>query len=120
MPLPINSRLGPYEIKSVLGSGGMGDVYRARDSRLDRDVAVKVLQEESGSGAERRARFEREARAVAALNHPNIVGVYDFGIENGQQYIVSELVDGESLRSRLASGAFPVRKLIDIATQIAD
>jgi eukaryotic-like serine/threonine-protein kinase len=120
MPLPINSRLGPYEIKSVLGVGGMGEVYRARDSRLDRDVAIKVLQDEGESGPERRTRFEREARAVAALNHPNIVGVYDFGVENGQQYIVSELVDGESLRSRLAAGAFPVRKLIDIAAQIAD
>jgi eukaryotic-like serine/threonine-protein kinase len=80
MPLVANSKLGPYEIKSTLGVGGMGEVYRARDSRLNRDVAIKVLRED-GPSADLRSRFEREARAVAALNHPNIIAVYDFGVE---------------------------------------
>ena len=134
MPLAPNSKLGPYEIKSTLGVGGMGEVYRARDSRLNRDVAIKVLRQDSASGssgasADLRSRFEREARAVAALNHPNIIAVYDFGIEpcqtGAQQYIVSELLEGESLRSLLPGSPLkakplPVRRLIDIAAQIAD
>ena len=122
MPLSPNSKLGPYEIKSTLGVGGMGEVYRARDSRLNRDVAIKVLRQDStnGSSPDLRSRFEREARAVAALNHPNIIAVYDFGIESGQQYIVSELLDGESLRSLLKGKPIPVRRLIEIAAQIAD
>jgi eukaryotic-like serine/threonine-protein kinase len=119
MPLAANSKLGPYEIKSTLGVGGMGEVYRARDSRLNRDVAIKVLRE-NGSFPDLRSRFEREARAVAALNHPNIIAVYDFGIEAGRQYIVSELLEGESLRSLLHGKPVPVRKLIDIAAQVAD
>src|SRR5271170_6211016 len=119
MPLTANSRLGPYEIKSMLGVGGMGEVYRARDSRLNRDVAIKVLRDEGASSPERRSRFEREARAVAALNHPNIVAVYDFGVEGDKQFIVSELVEGESLRSLLGKPV-PVRKLVEIATQVAD
>ena len=101
MPLSPNSRLGPYEIKSALGVGGMGEVYRAHDSRLDRDVAIKILREDAAEDPERRARFEREAHAIAALNHPNVVAVYDFGVADGQQYIVSELVEGEPLRSLL-------------------
>jgi Tol biopolymer transport system component/tRNA A-37 threonylcarbamoyl transferase component Bud32 len=120
MPLAANARLGHYEIKSVLGVGGMGEVYRARDSRLNRDVAIKVLHEESAASADQRSRFEREARAVAALNHPNIVVVYDFGVEAGQQYIASELIEGESLRSLLNGKPVPARKLLDIATQVAD
>ena len=120
MPLAANARLGHYEIKSVLGVGGMGEVYRARDSRLNRDVAIKVLHEESAASADQRGRFEREARAVAALNHPNIVVVYDFGVEAGQQYIASELIEGESLRSLLNGKPVPARKLLDIATQVAD
>src|SRR5271170_2602693 len=119
MPLPANSKLGPYEIKSVLGGGGMGEVYRARDARLNRDVAIKVLREEDTT-AESRSRFEREAHAVAALNHANIVAVYDFGIEGGQQYIVSELVEGDSLRSLLTGKPVAIRKLLDIAVQLAD
>src|SRR5271170_4472940 len=119
MPLTPNSKLGPYEIKSTLGVGGMGEVYRARDSRLNRDVAIKVLRDD-GVSADLRSRFEREARAVAALNHPNIIAVHDFGIEDGQQYIVSELLEGESLRSLLHGKPLPVRKLIDIAAQVAD
>src|SRR5271163_3552365 len=120
MPLAANSRLGPYEIKSPLGAGGMGEVYRARDSRLNRDVAIKVLRSDSTATPEVKARFEREARAVAALNHPNIVAVYDFGIDGDSQYIVSELLEGESLRSLLHGKPVPIRKLIDIAAQVAD
>ena len=119
MPLPANSRLGPYEIKSTLGVGGMGEVYRARDSRLDREVAIKVLRGDGTAIADLRSRFEREARAVAALNHPNIVTVYDFGVEDGQHYIVRELIEGESLRR--CSKASPCRsKLIEIAAQVAE
>jgi Tol biopolymer transport system component len=98
----------------------MGEVYRARDTRLNRDVAIKVLREDDAASVESRSRFEREARAIAALNHPNIVAVYDFGIEAGQQYIVSELVEGESLRGLLTGKPVPIRKLLDIATQVAD
>ncbi len=120
MPLPANSRLGHYEIKSVLGSGGMGEVYRARDTRLNRDVAIKVLHEGAAASADQRSRFEREARALAALNHPNIVVVYDFEVESGQQCIVSELIDGEPLRSLLAGKPVGARKILDIAAQVAD
>src|SRR5580704_6427892 len=119
MPLAANSKLGPYEIRSTLGAGGMGEVYRAYDSRLRRDVAIKVLREADAS-ADLRSRFEREARAVAALNHPNIIAVYDFGIQGGQQYIVSEFLEGESLRSLLKGKPVPIRKLIEIGAQVAD
>ena len=120
MPLSPNSRLGPYEIKSALGVGGMGEVYRAHDSRLDRDVAIKILREDAAEDPERRARFEREAHAIAALNHPNVVAVYDFGVADGQQYIVSELVEGEPLRSLLTGKRVPIRKLVDVGTQVAN
>jgi len=120
VPLAPNSRLGPYEIKSTLGVGGMGEVYRARDSRLNRDVAIKVLRSDTTVTPELKSRFEREARAVAALNHPNIVAVYDFGIDGDSQYIVSELIEGESLRSILKGKPVPVRRLVDIANQVAD
>src|SRR5208282_4226869 len=120
MPLSPNSRLGPYEIKSTLGVGGMGEVYRARDSRLNRDVAIKVLRSDSTATPDIKARFEREARAVAALSHPNIVAVFDFGIDGDSQYIVSELIEGESLRQVIAGKPVPTRNLIEIAAQIAD
>ena len=119
MSLAAHSKLGPYEIRSALGAGGMGEVYRAHDSRLHREVALKILREADAS-PDLRSRFEREARAVAALNHPNIVAVYDFGVESGQQYIVSELVEGESLRALLRGEPLPVRRLVEIATQVAD
>jgi WD40 repeat protein len=115
MTLTSGTKLGPYEILAPLGAGGMGEVYRARDSRLGRDVALKVLPAEVGNDASRRQRFELEARAVAALSHPNIVAVHDVGAENGVFYIVSELVDGESIRS----AKFGLRKTLDIAVQIA-
>jgi serine/threonine protein kinase/WD40 repeat protein len=115
MPLAPGTQLGPYEIMAPLGAGGMGEVYRARDSRLGRDVALKILPAEVANDASRRQRFELEARAVAALSHPNVVAVHDVGTENGVFYIVSELVDGESLRSV----KFGLRKTLDIAVQIA-
>ncbi len=114
------SRLGPYEIVAPLGAGGMGEVYRAKDPRLKRDVAIKVLSTEVLGDTERQKRFQREAEAVSALNHPNILSVYDMGSENGTPYIVSELIEGESLRKLLIKGAVPIRKLLDIAVQIAD
>ncbi len=120
MPLSPASRFGPYEILGPLGAGGMGEVYRARDTRLGREVALKVLPSDVASDPARRARFEQEARAAAALNHPNITGLHDVGEENGVAYIVSELVPGDTLATLLEEGPLPVRKLLDIAVQIAD
>ncbi len=113
-------RLGNYEILDKLGQGGMGEVWRARDERLNRTVAVKILPPELANDPQRRARFEQEARALAALNHPNIVSVYDIGNDDGRSYIVSEFVDGEPLRAVIDRGALPVRKLIDYTVQIAE
>jgi len=116
--LAAGSRLGLYEIAAPLGAGGMGEVYRARDPRLDRDVAIKILPPALADPAAL-ARFEREAKAVAALSHPNILAIHDFGSEGTTAYAVMELLEGETLRQRLAGGALPVRKSIDIALQIA-
>ena len=118
MTLGPGSRLGPYEIVTLIGSGGMGEVYRARDPRLGRDVAIKVLPAEFSADADRSRRFEQEARAAAALNHPNILAVYDIGTHQGSPYIVSELLDGETLRERLAGGAFAPRKAVEVASQL--
>src|SRR5205823_8454133 len=101
MTLAAGTRVGPYEIVGWLGAGGMGDVYRARDPRLDREVAIKLIPETFATDSSRVRRFEQEARAAGQLNHPNILAVYDVGIHGGAPYIVSELLDGESLRSRL-------------------
>ncbi len=111
------TRLGPYEIVAPIGAGGMGEVYRARDTRLGRDVAIKVLPAEFAADPDRLRRFELEARAVAALNHPNILVVYDVGTHEGAPYLVEELLEGESLRERLQSGARPPRKVIELAAQ---
>ncbi len=113
------TRLGPYEILAPLGAGGMGEVYRARDSKLKREVAIKVLPESLAKDADALARFEREAHAVAALNHPNILSIHDFGNENGVAYAAMELLEGETLRSRLDGGALPQRRAVEIAIQIA-
>ena len=112
-------KLGPYEIQSPLGAGGMGEVYRARDTRLGRDVALKILPESFAADSERLHRFEQESRAVAALNHPNILAIYDVGESNGAPFLVSELLEGESLRTVLDRGALPQRKVIDYGVQIA-
>lgn len=119
MSLASGTRLGPYEVLLALGAGGMGEVYRARDSRLERDVAIKVLPASFASDADRLRRFEQEARAVAALNHPNILAVYDIGTHDGAPYLVSELLEGETLRERLGGGPLPARKVIDFAVQTA-
>lgn len=119
MALSAGSRVGPYEIQSSLGAGGMGEVYRARDPRLGRDVAIKVLPAAWSADAERLQRFEQEARAAAALNHPNILAVFDIGQHDGSPYIVSELLDGQTLRERLGGGAFAGRKAVEYAIQIA-
>jgi Tol biopolymer transport system component len=120
MTLGRGVRLGPYEITGALGAGGMGEVYRARDTRLDRDVAVKVLPASFAMDEERLRRFAREARAAGALNHPNILAVFDIGTqEGGAPYLVSELLTGETLRERLSSGRLPISKTIDLARQIA-
>jgi eukaryotic-like serine/threonine-protein kinase len=118
MALASGTKLGPYEILSALGAGGMGEVYRARDPRLGREVAIKVLPSGSASDSERLRRFEQEARATAALNHPNILAVFDIGSQDNSPYIVSELLEGETLRSRLISGPLPVRKAVDYALQM--
>jgi eukaryotic-like serine/threonine-protein kinase len=118
MALASGTKLGPYEILSALGAGGMGEVYRAHDPRLGREVAIKVLPSGSAPDSERLRRFEQEARATAALNHPNILAVFDIGSQDNSPYIVSELLEGETLRSRLISGPLPVRKAVDYALQI--
>jgi serine/threonine protein kinase len=111
--------LGNYQIVSFLGAGGMGEVYRARDSRIGRDVAIKVIPPAIAGDPERLRRFEQEARAAGALNHPNILAIYDVGIQDGAIYVVYELLEGETLRSRLGEGALPRRKAIEYARQIA-
>ena len=119
MPLAPGARLGPYEILSALGAGGMGEVYRARDSRLRRDVAIKVLLTARSADPDRLLRFEQEARAAAALNHPNILAVHDIGTEANAPFIVSELLEGQSLRERLQTGAIPLRKVLGYGAAIA-
>jgi hypothetical protein len=119
MNLAPGTKLGPYEIVSLVGAGGMGEVYRARDSRLKREVAIKVLPQTLSLDADRLRRFEQEALATAALNHPNILAVFDIGTSEGSPYVVSELLEGETLRERLRSGSVPVRKTLDYAMQIA-
>jgi Tol biopolymer transport system component len=119
LSLSPGTRLGGYEILSPLGSGGMGEVYRARDVKLGRDVAVKVLPESLAQDPEALARFEREARSVAALNHPNILSIHDFGEHEGVAYSVTELLEGETLRARLEGGSLSRRRAIDYAVQIA-
>jgi serine/threonine protein kinase len=118
--LSAGTRLGPYEILAPIGAGGMGEVYRARDPRLGRDVALKILPADMAIDAVRKGRFEQEARAASALNHPNIVSVYDVGTETNTSYIVTELVDGESLRTLIQRGPVAIRKLLDLAAQLAD
>jgi eukaryotic-like serine/threonine-protein kinase len=120
MAINSGTKLGPYEIQSPLGSGGMGEVYRARDTRLGRDVAVKVLPQHLSSNSDLKARFEREARAISALSHPHICHLYDIGSQDGTDYLVMELLEGESLADRLQRGALPLKKALDFGIQIAE
>jgi serine/threonine-protein kinase len=120
MALEPRTRVGPYEVLALMGAGGMGEVYRARDERLGREVAIKVLLAAAARDPERRQRFEQEARAVGALNHPNVLAIHDVGDHEGTPYLVSELLDGETLRDRLdATSRLPTRKAVDYATQVA-
>lgn len=119
MAVAAGEKFGPYQVEAHVGEGGMGEVYRARDTRLNRSVAVKVLPEAMVSDAGRMHRFEQEARTVAALNHPNILQVYDVGVQNGTPYLVMELLEGETLRERLNRGLLGVRKSVEIGLQIA-
>jgi Tol biopolymer transport system component len=120
MALTSGTKLGPYEIVSPVGAGGMGEVYRARDTRLGRDVAIKVLPEALAHDADRLRRFEQEARTIAALNHPNILGIHDIGAHDGAPFLVSEFLEGQTLREKLVSGPLPVRRAIEYALGIAE
>src|SRR5262245_2934012 len=120
MPLAPGARLGAYEVLAPLGAGGMGEVYRARDGRLRRDVAVKVLPEGVAQDPERLRRFEQEAFAASSLNHPNILTIHDVGSEAGAPFVVFELLEGQTLRERLGAGALPETQAIDYAVQIAN
>lgn len=113
------TQFGRYEVLAPLGKGGMGEVYRARDKQLGRDVALKVVAPQFADDAESVRRFEREARALAALAHPNVVPVFDVGIEGGAHYVVTELVEGETLREKLGAGPLPAAEVIEIGAQIA-
>ena len=119
MAVSAGARLGPYEIVSFVAAGGMGEVYRARDTRLERSVAIKILPASFASDPDRLRRFEQEARAVAALNHPNILAIHDIGTQDGTSYLVSEFLEGNTLREQLANEALPARKAIEYALQIA-
>src|SRR5216683_676960 len=112
-------RIGPYEIAAPIGAGGMGEVFRARDTRLNRDVAVKVLPRDFVADADRLRRFEQEAKTLAALNHPNVLTVFDAGVHEGAPYLVTELLEGKTLREEMNGEALPVRKATDYVVQIA-
>ena len=119
MSLAPGSKLGPYEVTGPLGAGGMGEVYRARDTRLGRDVAIKVLPDAFAQDPERLARFEREARLLASLSHPNVAGIHGLELLEGHRYLVLEFIEGETLAQRLARGALPVAEAIAICRQVA-
>src|SRR5208282_2743070 len=119
MALTSGTKLGPYEIQSPLGAGGMGEVYVAHDARLNREVAIKILPGSFSADPDRLQRFAQECRAAAALNHPNILSIFDIGEDRGAPYVVSELLEGETLRDRLRGAALPSRKAIDYARQVA-
>ena len=120
MTLDRATRLGPYEILDAIGSGGMGEVYRARDTRLERTVAIKVLPRQVAGDPESRVRFEREARTIAGLKHPHICTLYDLGHHEGTDFLVMELLEGDTLAARLASGPLPFDQVLRYSVQIAD
>ena len=120
MTLTSGTRLGAYEITAQIGAGGMGEVYKGRDTRLDRVVAIKILTSDIADDANLRARFEREARAIAALDHPHICCIYDVGEANGTHFLVMPYLDGQTLAARLEHGALPLDHTLKIAAEIAD
>src|SRR5882762_11862755 len=120
MALLAGTKLGPYEIQSPLGAGGMGEVYRAHDTRLGRDVAIKILPGEMSSDSSLRRRLEREAQAISKLTHPHICTLYDIGHQDGMDFLVLELVEGETLAQRLIRGPLPLEQTIRFAAQIAE
>ena len=120
MSLSPGSRLGPYEIVAPLGAGGMGEVYKARDTRLERTVAVKVLPQHLSASPEIRQRFEREAKTISQLSHPHICALYDVGSHEGTEYLVMELLEGETLAARLAKGPLPLEQTLRFGVEIAD
>ena len=120
MALTPGTRLGPYQVTAPIGSGGMGEVYSATDTRLDRTVAIKVLPEHLADDPQRRERFEREAKAVSSLNHPHICTLHDVGEQDGTHYLVMELVEGDTLAARLEKGRLPLDQALEYAIQIAD
>jgi serine/threonine protein kinase len=113
-------RLGPYEIQSALGAGGMGEVYKARDTRLDRTVAIKILPHALAADPQFRDRFDREARTISQLDHPHICALYDVGDQSGTAYLVMQYLEGETLADRLTKGALPLAQALQVAIQIAD
>src|SRR5437588_4190312 len=120
MPLSPGTHLGPYEITGLLGSGGMGEVYRARDTRLERTVAIKILPGEFSDDPIRKQRFEREAKTISSLNHPHICVLHDVGSQDGVDYLVMECVEGETLAKRLEKGALPLEQVLKFGAQVAD
>src|SRR6516165_4813095 len=120
MTIAVGTRLGPYEVLSALGAGGMGEVYRSRDTRLDRTVAIKVLPETLAADPQFRERFDREARAISQLTHPHICTLYDVGHENGTHYLVMEYLEGETLAQRLERGPIKIEEALKIGIEIAE
>ena len=120
MPLQPGTTLGPYEILSPIGAGGMGEVYKARDTRLDRIVAIKVLPEHVASDPDLKQRFEREAKTISSLNHPHICTLHDIGSQDGIDFLVMEYLEGDTLAQRLEKGALPLAQALKIAVEIAD
>src|ERR1700758_2157053 len=120
MPLTAGTKLGPYEILSPVGAGGMGEVYRARDTRLGRDVAIKTLPQHLRSNPDLKSRFEREARTISTLNHPHICHLYDIGSQEGADYIVMEYLEGEALDHRLLRGPLPLKQVLECGMQVCE
>src|SRR5437588_5487151 len=120
MAIASGTKIGPYEVLAPLGAGGMGEVYRAKDTRLGRDVAIKILPKDMSADPERKQRFEREAKTISSLNHPNICTLHDIGSQNSMDYLVMECVEGETLAKRLEKGALPVEQVLKYGMQIAD
>src|SRR5205814_931662 len=120
MPLTIGTQLGSHEITALIGKGGMGEVYRARDTKLKREVAIKILPDEFSRDADRVSRFQREAEFLALLNHPNIAAIYDLEETNGSRYLVLELVEGETLAERIARGPIPIDEALQVAQSICE